>query len=212
MRKLLTLTFAVVLFVSWTSIISTKEFAEKYTEALVAHDTTALKQFIQPANYIPFYAKRFDEAKVLETKDINDTLSSFVFQSNKGPIHTPVLKKDGQMWAMLNMKNPDDKWSYTIGIYTVDDSKLIKTNISYDMVRWGLSAPSLKEVNKERSSYNTSISSVESISNLKIENKLKTEIRVEITKSRWDGKDFVDKQEKEIKIAPGKKLKLKSIF
>ena len=178
MKKLIALLIVGTTLIAWDTPISTKEFAVKYTDALAKHDTTELKKFIQPANYIPFYAKRFSDIKVLETKDINDTLSSFTFSSNKGIIHTPVLKKDGKMFAQLNLKYAKDIWSYTNGIYTSDNSNLNKGVLSYDMTRFEIAGLTEKKLNKERDSYNVSISSVESVSNLKLKNELGTELRM----------------------------------
>ena len=94
----------------------------------------------------------------------------------------------------------------------MDDSKLEGGALSYVLTR--LEIPVVKEVKlKEKDwSYNASISSVESIAKLKIDNVLKVDLRVEITKSRWDGNDFVEKQEKKVIVKGGKTLHLKSIF
>lgn len=211
-KKLTPLFLLMIFFLYWASITSTEAFAKTYTKALVNQDTTTLKQYIKPAAYIPFYAKRFKEAIVVKTKEINDTLSSFVFNSDRGVIHTPVIKKNGEMWVDFTAKYPKDKYSYTVSITTADDSNLNNVSLSYDITRWELSGTSTTDLDEERSSYNTSIGSVEKVENIVIKNNRTVDLKVRFTKSRWDGKEFVDRQEKELDLKGNKKLKLAELF
>ena len=110
-KTLLPLLVLTISLISCNKQNTTAELAKIYTKALTDHDTTILQQIIKPAVYVPFYAKRFKEAALLETKKINDTLSCFTFNSNKGVIHSPVIKKDNEMGVDLAFKYPKDKYS-----------------------------------------------------------------------------------------------------
>lgn len=206
------LTFCVFGFLSWDTKLSVKEFAEIYTNALVNKDTANLNKLIKPAAYVPFYAKRFKEAKVIAYKDVNDTLSSFAFKSDRGTIHTPVLIKDGEMWAKLDLDYPKDEYSYTFSISAEDNSIVNKGVLSFDKKQFGIEALSEKKLEKERKYHNITVSSVENLSNLKLENDLDVKLNLRITISRSQGKEFVDRQEKELSVEPGKTLKLKELF